>query len=63
MRKGIRLRQISDMIHPYPSYGLRVRRAADQWYVRRRSPRPIHLFQYVFGYRGPVLEYGPDDLV
>ncbi|MEX0747605.1 MAG: FAD-dependent oxidoreductase [Rhodothermales bacterium] len=59
MRHGITLRQISDTIHPYPTYGLGVRRAADQWYVRRYSPAFARVLQKVFGYRGGVNEYEP----
>jgi pyruvate/2-oxoglutarate dehydrogenase complex dihydrolipoamide dehydrogenase (E3) component len=56
MHRGVRLRQISDTIHPYPSYGMGVRRAADEWYVRRRSAGVVRLVRGVFGYRGSVLE-------
>lgn len=59
MRHGITLRQISDTIHPYPTYGLGVRRAADQWYVRKQSPLLVRLLQKVFGYRGPVNRHEP----
>ena len=63
MRHGIRLRQISDTIHPYPTYGLGVRRAADQWYVQKQSPNLVRLLQWVFGYRGPVNRYEPGMVV
>ncbi|HUF07947.1 MAG TPA: FAD-dependent oxidoreductase [Rhodothermales bacterium] len=63
MRHGIRLRQISDTIHPYPTYGLGVRRAADQWYVQKQSPNLVRLLQWVFGYRGPVNRYEPGTVV
>ena len=63
MRRGISLRHISDAIHPYPSYGLGVRRAADQWYIKRYSPALIRVLKRLFGYRGQVLEYGPDQIV
>lgn len=63
MRSGISLRQVADTIHPYPTYSLGVRRAADQWYVRRRSPRLIRTLKAVFGYRGPVLEYDPEEIL
>ena len=63
MRRGISLRHISDAIHPYPSYGLGVRRAADQWYIKRYSPALIRVLKRLFGYRGRVLEYGPDEIV
>ncbi len=63
MRRGVSLRHISDAIHPYPSYGLGVRRAADQWYIKRYSPALIRVLKRLFGYRGRVLEYGPDQIV
>ncbi len=63
MRHGLRLRQISDTIHPYPTYGLGVRRAADQWYAQKQSPTLVRLLQKVFGYRGPVITPDPDRIV
>ncbi|HKI46969.1 MAG TPA: FAD-dependent oxidoreductase, partial [Balneolales bacterium] len=52
MKNGISLRKIADTIHPYPTYGLGVRRAADQWYVQRQSVGLIRVVQKLFGYRG-----------
>ena len=63
MRRGVPLRAISDTLHPYPSYGLAVRRAADQWYVRRQSPALVRVLQRVFGTRGPVLSHTPGDVL
>ncbi len=63
MRRGVSLRHISDTIHPYPSYGLGVRRAADQWYIKRYSPAFVRVLKRLFGYRGKVLAYGPDEIV
>ncbi len=63
MRNGITLRQISDTIHPYPTYGLGVRRAADQWYAQKQSPTLIRIMQKIFGYRGLVIEPDPDRIV
>ncbi|RMD94085.1 MAG: dihydrolipoyl dehydrogenase [Calditrichaeota bacterium] len=54
MRHGITLKKISDTIHPYPTYVLGNRRAADQWYVRKQSRTLVWLLQKVFGYRGPL---------
>ncbi len=54
MKNGISLRKIADTIHPYPTYGLGVRRAADQWYVQRQSVGLIKIVQKLFGYRGPL---------
>ncbi len=53
MKNGVTLRQISDTIHPYPTYGLGARRAADQWYARKQFPIVIKTVQKLFGYRGP----------
>ena len=63
MRNGVTLRQIADTIHPYPSYGLGARRAADQWYYRKQSARLVKLLKFVFRYRGPVNEYEPGRIV
>jgi pyruvate/2-oxoglutarate dehydrogenase complex dihydrolipoamide dehydrogenase (E3) component len=63
MRNGVTLRNLADTIHPYPTYGLGARRAADQWYVRKQSPTLVRLLQRVFGYRGPVLEFEPGQIV
>ncbi len=53
MKNGVSLRQIADTIHPYPTYALGARRAADQWYVRKQFPVVINAVQKIFGYRGP----------
>ena len=63
MRNGVTLRQIADTIHPYPTYGLGVRRAADQWYARKHSTTLVRIVQKLFGYRGPVIEPDPDRIV
>jgi pyruvate/2-oxoglutarate dehydrogenase complex dihydrolipoamide dehydrogenase (E3) component len=52
MKNGLPLRRISDTIHPYPTYLLGVRRAADQWYMRRTPHRLIRLLGLLFRYRG-----------
>ena len=53
MKNGVTLREIADTIHPYPTYALGARRAADQWYVRKQFPAVIGAVQTIFGYRGP----------
>ncbi len=63
MRNGISLRRLSDTIHPYPTYGLGVRRAADQWYVRRRPTTLLRALGRTLGYRGDVVEIGPDEVI
>lgn len=54
MRNGVSLKALADTIHPYPSYGLAARRAADQWYARLQFPWIIRILQRVFRYRGQV---------
>ena len=54
MRNGVTLRNIADTIHPYPTYGLGVRRAADQWYIKKQSVWLTKLIKWIFGYRGQV---------
>ncbi len=63
MRNGITLRHIADTIHPYPTYGLGARRAADQWYVRKQSAGFVKLLQLLFRYRGQVNAYRPGSVV
>ena len=63
MKHGVTLRKLADTIHPYPSYGLAARRAADQWYVQKQSPTFTKLLQTVFRYRGPVIEPDPDQII
>jgi len=52
MRNGVRLKQISDTIHPYPTYMLGNRQAADQWNRQRLDSPLLGLLGKVFGYRG-----------
>jgi pyruvate/2-oxoglutarate dehydrogenase complex dihydrolipoamide dehydrogenase (E3) component len=54
IRNRLSMRQIADTVHPYPTYVLGNRRAADQWYAHKASPRLVRLLQRVFGYRGKV---------
>ena len=56
--------QMSDTIHPYPTYGLGNRRAADQWYVRSQSLTLIKAIRSLFGYRGALPEpFDPERVV
>jgi pyruvate/2-oxoglutarate dehydrogenase complex dihydrolipoamide dehydrogenase (E3) component len=57
MRNGVSLRDFADTIHPYPSYGLGARRAADQWYIRNQSETMVKWIKRLFGYRGEVPDY------
>ena len=63
MRNGVTLRNIGDTIHPYPAWGEGVRRVADQWFVQKQSPAFTKVLQTLFGYDGPVLKHGPDDIL
>lgn len=64
MKNGVSLRNIADTIHPYPSYGLGARRAADQWYIKNQSEWQVKLLKKVFGYRGEVPDFSnPDRIV
>lgn len=63
MRNGVTLRNIADTIHPYPTYGLGVRRAADQWYIKNQSEWQVELIKSVFGYRGTVPDLSDKDRI
>lgn len=57
MKNGVSLRDFADTIHPYPSYGLGARRAADQWYIRNQSETFVKWIQRIFRYRGKIPDY------
>jgi pyruvate/2-oxoglutarate dehydrogenase complex dihydrolipoamide dehydrogenase (E3) component len=63
MKNGVTLRKIADTIHPYPSYGLGARRAADQWYVKSQSEWLTKLIQKVFRYRGEIPDLDEDRIM
>ena len=63
MRNGVTLRQMSDTIHPYPSYALGNRRAADQWYVRKQSGTLVGILQFFFGYQGKMPDTSDPDRI
>jgi len=52
MRNGVRLSRISSTIHPYPTYGLGNRRAADLFMIEKLSIRKVRWLQRLFGLRG-----------
>ncbi len=54
MRNKVTLRNMADTIHPYPTYALGNRRAADQWYVRKQSRMFVRLLKLVFRYHGQL---------
>jgi pyruvate/2-oxoglutarate dehydrogenase complex dihydrolipoamide dehydrogenase (E3) component len=57
MKNGVSLRDFADTIHPYPTYGLGARRAADQWYIRNQSETMVKWIKRIFRYRGEVPDY------
>ena len=63
MRNGVTLRQMSDTIHPYPSYALGNRRAADQWYVSKQSGALVGMLQFFFGYQGRMPDTSDPDRI
>ncbi len=63
MKNGVTLRNIADTIHPYPSWGLGARRAADQWYIKNQSESSVKWIKRVFGYRGDVPDYSDPDRI
>jgi pyruvate/2-oxoglutarate dehydrogenase complex dihydrolipoamide dehydrogenase (E3) component len=63
MKNGVSPQQIADTIHPYPTYGLGNRRAADQWYVRQQSLVVVQWVQRLFGFRGPLPTIDPNRIV
>ncbi len=60
MRNGLRLRHMADTIHPYPTYGFGNRRAADQYYIRRRPLGALRLLKRILGFQGPIVDVGKD---
>jgi pyruvate/2-oxoglutarate dehydrogenase complex dihydrolipoamide dehydrogenase (E3) component len=63
MKNGVSLRALADTIHPYPSWTLGARRAADQWYIKIQSEWSVKLIKGVFGYRGEVPDLSDPDRV
>lgn len=63
IKNGVSMRGIADTIHPYPSWGLGARRAADQWYIKNQSKWSVKLIKTIFGYRGDTPDYSDPDRV
>ncbi|NGP76050.1 FAD-dependent oxidoreductase [Balneolaceae bacterium YR4-1] len=63
MKNSITLRNLADTIHPYPTYGLGARRAADQWYIKNQSEWQVKLIKKVFGYRGEIPDFSDPDRI
>ncbi|MGH9770509.1 MAG: dihydrolipoyl dehydrogenase family protein, partial [Candidatus Acidiferrales bacterium] len=52
MRNGLRLSQIANTIHPYPTFALGNRQAADEWYSKKLGSPLLRLFAKLLRYRG-----------
>jgi pyruvate/2-oxoglutarate dehydrogenase complex dihydrolipoamide dehydrogenase (E3) component len=52
MKNGLKLKHVADTIHPYPTYVLGNRRAADQWYTKQLASPLLGILAKIFGYRG-----------
>ncbi|MTI86391.1 MAG: dihydrolipoyl dehydrogenase [Balneolaceae bacterium] len=63
MKNGVSMKGIADTIHPYPSWGLGARRAADQWYIKNQREWVVKLIQKIFGYNGQVPDYSDKNRV
>lgn len=63
MKNGVTLRKMADTIHPYPTYALGARRAADQWYIKSQSEWLTKLIQKIFRYRGEIPDLDEDRIV
>lgn len=63
IKNGVSLRNIADTIHPYPSWGLGARRAADQWYIKNQSEWSVKLIKTVFGYKGKIPDFSDPDRI
>lgn len=63
MRNGISLRNFADTIHPYPTYGLGARRAADQWYIKNQSETLVKWIRRIFGYKGDIPDFSDSERI
>ena len=52
MKTKLKIKHIADTIHPYPTYILGNRRAADAWYTKQLSSPLLGVLGKVLGYRG-----------
>lgn len=63
MKNGVTLRKLADTIHPYPSWVLGARRAADQWYIKNQSEGTVKWIKRIFGYKGEIPDYSDPDRI
>ncbi len=54
MRNGVRLGKVSSTIHPYPTYVLGNRRAADLYMMTKLTPTIVRWVRRIFGLRGDL---------
>lgn len=54
MRNGVRLDRLSATIHPYPTYGLGNRRAADLYMMAKLTPGMVRWLRRIFRLRGDL---------
>jgi len=54
LQHGLRLPQISSTIHPYPTFALAGRHAADLYWREKASKTLVRWLQRIFGYSGTV---------
>ncbi len=52
LRHGMKLRDITSTLHPYPTYAFGNRRVADQWLLSRHSPTLVWALKILRGLRG-----------
>jgi pyruvate/2-oxoglutarate dehydrogenase complex dihydrolipoamide dehydrogenase (E3) component len=63
IQQGLSLQDISQTVHPYPTYGLGIRRAADQYLVHNQPAWLMKIAQTIFGYRGELYQPNDDEVV
>jgi len=54
MRNGVRLDKVSSTMHPYPTYVLGNRRAADLYVMTKLTPTIVRWVRRIFGLRGDL---------
>jgi pyruvate/2-oxoglutarate dehydrogenase complex dihydrolipoamide dehydrogenase (E3) component len=58
MRNGVTLDKVSSTIHPYPTYALGNRRAADNFVASKLTPGMVRWIRRLFGLRGGLQGVG-----
>jgi hypothetical protein len=54
MQHGIPLAKLSSTIHPYPTFALAARHAADLYWREKASKTLLRWLQRIFGYSGTI---------